>query len=136
MPAEGPGGCEPGIAALLAASRWIYRHRRLRGRTGNISVSEPENSAGRFGATADFEYLPVSFHEATLLDYRNVSVYRGDTRALDRLSLSIGVGEHVAILGPNGCGKSTLIKTFTRECYPAAEDGRCTLASWVRRRGM
>src|SRR5690349_23972780 len=24
------------------------------------------------------------------------------------------------ILGPNGCGKSTLIKTITRECYPLA----------------
>ena len=30
----------------------------------------------------------------------------------------IGADEHVAILGPNGCGKSTLIKTITRECYP------------------
>jgi iron complex transport system ATP-binding protein len=29
----------------------------------------------------------------------------------------------VAILGPNGCGKSTLIKTITRECYPLAEPG-------------
>jgi iron complex transport system ATP-binding protein len=57
-----------------------------------------------------------------LLDYQNVSVYRGETLALDRLTLSIGVGEHVAILGPNGCGKSTLIKTFTRECYPARLD--------------
>jgi iron complex transport system ATP-binding protein len=62
-----------------------------------------------------------------LLDYQNVSVYRGDTLALDRLTLSIGVGEHVAILGPNGCGKSTLIKTFTRECYPAHRDGPSTL---------
>jgi iron complex transport system ATP-binding protein len=58
----------------------------------------------------------------TLLEYKNVSVYRGETRALDRVSLTVGVGEHVAILGPNGCGKSTLIKTLTRECYAAAEE--------------
>ncbi len=58
-----------------------------------------------------------------LLDYRNVSVYRGDTLALDGVSLQVAVGEHVAILGPNGCGKSTLIKTFTRECYPASTHG-------------
>ncbi len=53
-----------------------------------------------------------------LIEYRNVTVCRGERVALDNLSLSIGIGEHVAILGPNGSGKSTLIKTITRECYP------------------
>lgn len=45
---------------------------------------------------------------------------RGQKIALDDFSLRIGVAEHVAVLGPNGCGKSTLIKTITRECYPVA----------------
>ncbi|MSV35096.1 MAG: ATP-binding cassette domain-containing protein [Bryobacterales bacterium] len=38
--------------------------------------------------------------------------------ALRNVSFSINAGEHVAILGPNGGGKSTLLKTVTRECYP------------------
>jgi iron complex transport system ATP-binding protein len=53
-----------------------------------------------------------------LLEMKNVSVIRGENLALDRLSLRISVGEHVCILGPNGCGKSTLIRTITRENYP------------------
>lgn len=55
-----------------------------------------------------------------LLDFRNLRVMRGQKTVLNDFSLRIGADEHVAILGPNGCGKSTLIKTITRECYPLA----------------
>lgn len=57
-----------------------------------------------------------------LLELKNIRVMRGQTPALDDFSLRIGAEEHVAILGPNGCGKSTLIKTITRECYPVVPD--------------
>lgn len=64
----------------------------------------------------------MTHSSAPLLEMKNVSVVRGENLALDRLSLRIGVGEHVCILGPNGCGKSTLIRTITRENYPLVRD--------------
>jgi iron complex transport system ATP-binding protein len=60
---------------------------------------------------------------APLIEFENVTVMRGGKAALRDVSLKIGVGEHVAILGPNGCGKSTLIKAITRECYPLIDEG-------------
>jgi iron complex transport system ATP-binding protein len=62
-----------------------------------------------------------------LLDLHNLRVMRGQKIALDDFTLRIGADEHVAILGPNGCGKSTLIKTITRECYPVVRDD-----SWMK----
>jgi iron complex transport system ATP-binding protein len=53
-----------------------------------------------------------------LIELENVTVRRDDRIALDSVSLSIAQGEHVAILGPNGCGKSTLIKLISRDLYP------------------
>lgn len=54
---------------------------------------------------------------------RNVDVARGQKVVLQDVNLSIAAGEHVAILGPNGCGKSTLIKAMTCECYPIVRPG-------------
>jgi len=56
------------------------------------------------------------------MDLQHISVMRGQKIALDDFSLRIRADERVAILGPNGCGKSTLIKTITRECYPVVQD--------------
>ena len=66
-----------------------------------------------------------------LLDFHNLRVRRGPKIALDDFTLRICSNEHVAILGPNGCGKSTLIKTITRECYPVARED-----SWMKLLGQ
>jgi iron complex transport system ATP-binding protein len=57
-----------------------------------------------------------------LIELENVTVRRDERVALDGVTLTIGQGEHVAILGPNGCGKSTLIKLISRDLYPVMKD--------------
>jgi iron complex transport system ATP-binding protein len=57
------------------------------------------------------------------LNMSNVDVARGQNVVLQDVNLKIVTGEHVAILGPNGCGKSTLIKAMTCECYPIVRPG-------------
>jgi iron complex transport system ATP-binding protein len=55
------------------------------------------------------------------IELEHVSVARGLKTILHDVSLRMHSDEHLAILGPNGCGKSTLIKTLTCECYPLAQ---------------
>jgi branched-chain amino acid transport system ATP-binding protein len=47
-----------------------------------------------------------------LLEVRDLSVYHGQLRALDALSLRVYPGEVYAIIGANGAGKSTLLRTI------------------------
>ena len=61
--------------------------------------------------------------EAEFLELRAVNVARGERVVLHDVNLSIRAGEHVAILGPNGCGKSTLILTMTCQLYPIVQPG-------------
>src|SRR6185437_5883940 len=60
---------------------------------------------------------------AEFLEMRQVNVARGERVVLHDITLSIDAGEHVAIMGPNGCGKSTLILTMTCQIYPMVQPG-------------
>lgn len=55
---------------------------------------------------------PLEIHHAEVIDVKGISLSYGSTKALDKVSISIGAGEIVAIMGRNGAGKSTLLRTI------------------------
>lgn len=62
--------------------------------------------------------------DAMLIEMNHVSIDRGSTRILDRISMRIPQSQHVAIVGPNGSGKSTLLKLLMKFFYPSVVDGQ------------
>ena len=61
--------------------------------------------------------------DAPLIDIRNATIYRGETKVFENLDLTIEQHEPAAILGPNGSGKTTLLKVINRELYPVHQEG-------------
>lgn len=71
-----------------------------------------------------------------LIELHGVSIVRDGKTILHELDLTVREGEHIAILGPNGCGKSTLIRLLTREIYPFAGHGTVRILGrerWLQR---
>jgi cell division transport system ATP-binding protein len=68
----------------------------------------PETAARRYSGKP-----VVELREATV-------VYPGGHLGLDQVQLAIERGEFAFIVGPTGCGKSTLIKLLIRDLEPAA----------------
>ena len=59
---------------------------------------------------------------ASMVEYRDVTVIRGGTAILDRVTLDIGKGERVAFLGRSGAGKTTALKVINGLIAPSSGD--------------
>ncbi len=55
----------------------------------------------------------------TLIDLQDVCLVRNGYTILDRLTCRIDLGRHCVILGPNGSGKTSLLKLLMRFFYPS-----------------
>lgn len=55
---------------------------------------------------------------SALIQISNISKKFGKLKALEDVSLNCGKGECVALIGPNGCGKTTLIKSILGMVVP------------------
>ncbi|WP_156458186.1 dipeptide ABC transporter ATP-binding protein [Devosia epidermidihirudinis] len=58
--------------------------------------------------------------DTSLLSVSNISVQYGERRVVDDLSLRLGRGETLGLVGESGCGKSTLSRTIVGLLRPSA----------------
>ena len=77
--------------------------------------------------SADLSLVPETVLKGEI-EFRNLNFNYGDTPVLKDISLRIPAGSSLAIVGPTGCGKSTLVSLISR-LYEAPEgalliDGR------------
>ena len=59
-----------------------------------------------------------------LLDIKELSVHYGKARALNGISLHIDAGEIIAIVGANGAGKTTILRTISKLKRPTSGEIR------------
>ena len=78
-----------------------------------------------------------------MLDFKDVELYYDHVYALKGVSLSVSQGETVALIGANGAGKSSILRTITGLAAPKTgsvtfEGSRvdCTDPSSIVRRGI
>jgi len=55
---------------------------------------------------------PLAHPKQRIVEVRNASVQYADRVILDNISFTVGSGECVALSGPNGCGKSSVLKSL------------------------
>lgn len=57
-----------------------------------------------------------------MIQINNITKHFGKFKALDDLNLNLNQGECIALIGPNGCGKTTLIKSILGMVLPEKGD--------------
>ncbi|MBI5888455.1 MAG: ATP-binding cassette domain-containing protein [Deltaproteobacteria bacterium] len=71
--------------------------------------------------TLDFEFTRAPFPGKQILNVDNISfAYPGGDTLIDRLSLSVGKKDRIAVIGKNGKGKTTLLNLIAGELSPSS----------------
>lgn len=65
-----------------------------------------------------FKFKEKGFHSRFVIDAKELSMGFGDNELFQGATFEIENGDKVGIIGPNGCGKTTLLRLFTGEIKP------------------
>jgi ATP-binding cassette subfamily F protein uup len=118
---------------IRSEGRWAVegisaRRKRNMGRVRALQDLRAERAAMiRRQGTADLALAPGQKSGRRVIEAEHVSVSFDGRRIVEDLSLRIMRGDRVALVGPNGVGKTTLLRVLTGEMPP--DRGSVTLGS-------
>ncbi len=118
---------------IKAEARWAVegisaRRTRNQGRVRALQDLRSERSAMiRRQGTAAMDLASAPQSGKKVIDAQHVSKAFGDTRIVQDFTLTVQRGDRVAFVGPNGVGKTTLIRMLMGEIAPDA--GTVTLGT-------
>jgi ATPase subunit of ABC transporter with duplicated ATPase domains len=104
--------------------------KQAQSRLKQIEKIEVEELASSSRRTPLFRFTPERASGRDVLEVVSVSKAYGDKKVLENVSLTVRRGEKVAVIGPNGLGKSTLLKIVMDRL--AADSGTVKLGHEVR----
>jgi ATP-binding cassette subfamily F protein uup len=101
---------------------WLRRQPKARSTKQKARIDRVETARDKQGprreVTAQIELGHVG-EGRTILDAKHVAVEIAGRRLIEPFDLQLGKGERIGIVGPNGCGKTTLLRVLTGQLAPA-----------------
>ena len=64
--------------------------------------------------------FPLTHRKEVLASLEDVEIRYGEKIAVSGLSMKVVNGKRTALAGPNGCGKSSVLKLILENCHPPA----------------
>ena len=125
-----PGGREK---SMDARAYYGEKSRRMQQRRKNLEarmdreIEEKEQLLKNLEKSDDLKIAPLRHPSSRLVSMKDVAVSYGDRPILNGLNLEVMAGDILALTGPNGCGKTSVLKLITGEIAPAS--GEVRLAS-------